>query len=233
MHVALTDIQGAIKTSLGKHRGASAYLVARSLFCSESTLHRTLRRYGTTFAIERNRIRVVMAIELLTAGRSVASVARRVDVSPDYLRRLIVAEVGMTPVQITQAATLAQQLAELPRTYGELSERPNAERRLDDLVGDLPAGHPLAAWAKNLMRRTYLPEIETTEFFAELRLRHQEARAARRDASDLRHLEQGLMDVELPRPLTPEEEEINSLARAEMYASWRRRLRNYRRLEPK
>ena len=231
--ITLTEIQAAIAAGLRKRRGAALYLVTRALSCSESTLHRTLRRYGTTFAVERNRIRIAMAIELLKAGRPVASVAMRVEVTPDYLRRLIVAEVGLTPVQITRAATLAQQLAEPPRTFAELSRRRVAERQLDALVGDLHARHPLADWAKDILQRTYLPEIETAEFFAELRRRHQKDRAARRDESDLRHLEHGLIDAGPPRPLTPVEEALERLERAEKYAGWRRRLQSYRRLEPK
>lgn len=225
--IALREIQEAIGAGL-QGRGATSHLVARALSCSESTLHRTLRRHGTTFAVERNRIRTEVAIESLKAGTPVASVARRVEVTPDYLRRLIVAEVGMTPVQIARAATLAHDLAKPPRTFSDLSRRREEERRLDDLVGDLPAQHALAGWAKDLLQRTFLPEVETDAFFAELRRQHQRDRAARRDENDLRRLEHGLVDVGPVEPLTPEQEAFERIERAERYATWRRRLQRYR-----
>jgi AraC-like DNA-binding protein len=232
--ITLTEIQAAIEARLrGRFHGSAPFLIAGALSCSESTLHRTLRRYDTTFAFVRNRIRIVIAIELLEAGRPVEFVALQVDVTPDYLRRLIVPEVGLTPLQIARAATLAQQLTEPPQTLAELNQRRVAEFRLEAILGDLPAQHPLANWAKDLFQRTYLPEIETAEFFAELRRRHREDRAARRDESELRELENGLVAAGPPTPLPPVDEELERIHRAVKYAGWRRRLQYYRRLGPK
>jgi AraC-like DNA-binding protein len=229
MHsVSLEDIRAAIEAGL-RGRGAASHLIARNLSCSESTLHRTLRRNGTSFAAERNRIRVTLALEGLKAGLPIARVARAVEVTPDYLRRLVVAQLGITPVNIMRAALLADELGKLPQTFAELRRRLEAERQLDALVGDLPAHHPLAPWAKELMQRAYLPEVETEEFYARLRRRHQHDRAARRDESDLRRLENGRFELSVPE--SPREfDEFERIQRSQMFAGWRRRLHAYRQL---
>jgi AraC-like DNA-binding protein len=229
--VSLKEVQQGIAAGL-RGRGAASRLVARDLFCSESTLHRVLRRHGTTYAAERNRVRTDMAVSLLKAGTPVATVASEVEVTPDYLRRLVVAKVWMTPANIARAANLADALAKPPERLSDLAQRGGAERRLDALVGDLPSEHPLAGWAKDLLWRTYLPETETQEFYAELLRRHRKERAARRDEGDMRRLELGLVDTGPPEPLTPEEEAFQRVARGMQLAAWRRRQRNYRSLRP-
>src|SRR5689334_1104701 len=84
--------------------------IATRLHCSPSTIHRRLRRCGTTFAAVRGSIQVRRAFERLTTGDRVSLAAASVGVSTDHLGVMMRRSYGLTPRRIKEIAVLAADL---------------------------------------------------------------------------------------------------------------------------
>jgi AraC-like DNA-binding protein len=233
--LSLSRVRSVLQLGVASGAAAPSH-IARALYCSESTLHRTFRRHGTTFAAERNQIRVASALALLQDGLAPNRVARRVGVTPDYLRLLVVATVGMTPVQIAHVAALGVRLNRPPASFEELEHRPMADAELQRLVGDIPAGHPLATGGKKMVVDAFHPEFETVEFWESLRARYRAHRAELRDRLDA---EWAATDNDVPTdhsrsdPQTALEEHVDDVVRSVSHEIGRARLRAMNRARPK
>lgn len=159
------EIEAAIREAFSYGRSAIDD-VAQILRVSRSTLERALNQpsHGcepTDFTSMRREVRLEIALELLTRGKSAGSVAEKVCLSPDYLTVVAREETGLTPKQIIRAAQLGKKVAawkrEGPVAQGTAlyRERLRKWERIDtevtNLLGDLGPTHPLNAWAKKLV----------------------------------------------------------------------------------
>jgi hypothetical protein len=104
------------------------------------------------------------AFDLLQHGYTVEQVARRIGVTPDRLRLVIVQVYKWTPSKIRRAVRLASRTADEPHSFAELLADERADAALQQLLGDIDAGHPLNHWAKRLVMSGYHPERMTVAY---------------------------------------------------------------------
>jgi AraC-like DNA-binding protein len=162
----------------------SAPRLGRRLHCSESTLQRRLREQGTSLVAERNKIRASRAFALLGEPYPVSQAARRVGVSTDHLRAIILSVYRWTPAKIKRAAELAAALETEPCTRSKLAAAQRRDQMLQRHLAEIGADHPLASWAKGLVLRGYHPERESAAFAKELRERERAAYLEKRERSE-------------------------------------------------
>lgn len=162
----------------------SAGQLARRLFCSESTLRRRLRKHGTTFVRERNVIRAQDAFEFLAQGHSAEATARRVGVTRDYLRVIMLQGYGYAPRKLGRIVELARRLMDEPQTLRAVEAAKRDDLALQELLGEIGPNHPLSGWAKGLVTLGYHPERDTPEYLEELRNRERAAYIRRQHRED-------------------------------------------------
>jgi AraC-like DNA-binding protein len=155
--------------------------LARRLHCSESTLHRRLREQGISLVAERNKIRARRAFALLGEGYPVSQAARRVGVSTDHLRAIMLRAYRWTPAKIKRALELAAALESEPRARSDLAAAKRRDQLLQEHLAEIGADHPLGPWAKKLVLCGYHPEREKAAFAKELRERERAAYLEKRE----------------------------------------------------
>lgn len=191
------------------------------LYCSPSTLHRRLRRRGTTFAAERSAVRVARAFELLNDGHALSISAARVGVRPDYLCVMMRRWYGLTPRRIQQIVRLAQELRRQPQTRKELAQFGRNDARLQVLLDPIGASHPLAGWAKELVVLGDHPEYGEPEFLTGLREVEGRLRLRRQHQADAERVA-GLSEEECAMPVDVEYL-LLKVEHAQQHMRWRSR----------
>jgi AraC-like DNA-binding protein len=124
----LVDVERAIRHSLASGRSGIVD-VAQIASTSTSTLQRALADRGTCFSVLRRRVRVNIALRLLTNGKSLRLAASEVALTPDHLSVILKEETGLCPRQIIRATELRNRVARWqkqgPPSYGSLSTTDN------------------------------------------------------------------------------------------------------------
>lgn len=161
----LDDVEAAVEIALDRGR-TGIDDVAQLLFVSKSTLQR--RAEPLTFTAVRQRVQLRLALKALTSGGDVGGVARDVALSRDHLRVLVKKATGLTPARIVQAAHIAGRIdvwkGQLPPQSGTWAYRrwidqwDKADRKLQDLLGDIGPRNPLAQWAKRILVAAERPD---------------------------------------------------------------------------
>lgn len=178
----IDEIRNQLRAAEGNF--ISARRLAQVLHCSESTLHRRLRARRTNLPALRNEIRAQAAFELLSGGASVSEAARKVRVSPDQLRSIVVDVYKWKPGKIKRAVELAGALTVEPTSRRNLALLKRRDEELVALLSELGAGHPLASWAKSIVTAGDHPEREYADYQKVLRAREKRAYRERRDRND-------------------------------------------------
>jgi AraC-like DNA-binding protein len=162
-------ITQALREGLEERRSLSVEAIAHRLSCSPSTVHRRLRRRGTTFVAQRRAVQLHLALGLITSGYAPSVAARRVGVSSDHLGVMMRKTYGLGPRQLGEIARLADDLRQSPRTRQELVAYGRKDVRLQRLLEPIGPGHPLLDWARELVVLGNHPEFYEHEFLQKLR----------------------------------------------------------------
>jgi AraC-like DNA-binding protein len=177
--------------------------VAADLFVGKSTLQRRLAEQGTTYSEQRRQVQILVALELLTQGRSVRTAAMSVGLSADHLCVLVTQYAHLKPRQIVRACELASRVRRWRRSvpprsgtklYFKQLERWKAiDIELQALLAGLEKDHPLAGWAQKVRRDAQRPDFRRRRYRGRVR-------AARRREDAQRAAEQKAM-IEMFRRL--------------------------------
>lgn len=178
----LSQVREALREENGPTLSAPG--LAKRLFCSESTLHRKLRKDGTSFSKERNLARARVALVLLRRGYPVEQAGRRVGVTPDHLRVVMQDIYGISPERIKLAEAVARRLLVEPKNRQELIRAKRDDRLLQELLEDIGPAHPLNGWARGLVLSGHHPERDTVAYQEELREKERAAYARKRDQEE-------------------------------------------------
>lgn len=210
----------------------TAKVLARKLFCSESTLRRQLRRSGTSFIYERTLARAEVSLDLLSAGYPVGYVARCVGVTPDHLRLIVRSRYGWSPSQIKRVAILARGLADEPTNLRDYRKAKADDRLLQELVAELDSNHPLSGWARQLVLAGHHPERDTPQYQDQLRENERLAYLRRREEIEANAMAslsiEDLAEIDVPKLLR---EKRNAEMHMRYVANRKRRNRKRRRIE--
>lgn len=181
----LVDVERAIRHSLASGRSGIVD-VAQIASTSTSTLQRALADRGTCFSVLRRRVRVNIALRLLTNGKSLRLAASEVALTPDHLSVILKEETGLCPRQIIRATELRNRVARWqkqgPPSYGsplyyrQRREWQQIDAELTALLADLSATHPLAKWAKALLVGIERPDYRKQPYRDDLRSRRRRER---------------------------------------------------------
>lgn len=144
------------------------------LHMSRSTLQRIFSIHDTSFVRELRFVRVERAVVELVKNRRGAQVtAALLGISPDHLCRILKDVHGLTARDLIRVRVLDGRLrawrAEVPPRAGtalyrrRLEEWGRADQELQAILGDLPHGHPLAAWAKEILVMAARPDYRTKD----------------------------------------------------------------------
>lgn len=173
--------------------GARIEDVAASLFMSRSTLQRRLAAQDTSFTEIRCQARVKVALAQLTSGASCASAARSVGLTGEHLCKLMIARIGLRPLEVARAARLSARARRWRRStpprsgtrlYRDRIIRWQAlEAEVLALLAPIPsAGHPLSAWARRTRRVTARPDYRSGKFRTRVRAARRKERKKREAA---------------------------------------------------
>jgi AraC-like DNA-binding protein len=197
----IEEVEAAVEAALARG-GKQIDDVAQILFVSRSTLQR--RVAPSSFTDVRQRVQLRLALASLQSGRDPGDVANEVVLSRDHLRILVKEATGLTPAQIMLAVRTAARLRawkeQVPPPSGTYAYRrriyewDTADRKLQDMLGDIKAKNPLAPWAKRLLLAVQRPDNRlrpNRESIYEAR-REERKRRERLRESDERQLEEML-----------------------------------------
>lgn len=176
------EVRAALREDDGLRLGAEQ--IARRLHCSASTLRRRLKTEQTSFTRERRAARAEAALEILKSGYPVEQAARRVGLSPDHMRHVLVEAYGFSPSRVKQMVAIALRLRDEPESRAQLEQARRDDELLGKLIGDLGATHPLYPWAKELIVLGYHPERESASYQEELKEKERQAYIRRRQRLD-------------------------------------------------
>jgi AraC-like DNA-binding protein len=176
--------------------------IAADLHCSRSTIQRVLSSGGTTYTEELFKARRALAAMAIGDGGSASQAARRVGLTPDHLRVLLIKRFGIGPAGLQRCLRTERLLrswtrhppAAHTRLYrARLGAWKGRRAQLQLYLDAIPAKSPLRGWADRLLAASTRPDFRTRE--------HRSTKGEERR----RHRDQ--FNVEVHRGLYPEDHE--------------------------
>lgn len=201
------DVRSAIFAALrqnatGADRPLTLPSIAVDLHSSRSTVQRVLAAAGTTYTDELFRARTVLAVMAMGDGVAAGMAARRVGLTPDHLRVVLMRRFGIGPAGLQRCLRTERLLrswarhppAAHTRLYrARLGAWRGRRAQLRRYLDPIPSDSPLRPWADRLLAASERPDFRT--------------RQHRRAARDERRRERDRFVADLRRGLYPEEDD--------------------------